>query len=94
MKAEKVKESHEINRRLHNYLLRAKVNVNADFNPKIFHQKFIIRDRKSVLTGSTNFTTTGTDKNLNHIVIVHDKKVAKCYSDEFKEIRNGSLRQV
>ena len=87
--AKAAREGGEINRRLHDYLLRAKVPVNADFNPKIFHQKFIVRDRTAVLTGSTNFTDTGVGKNLNHVVIVEDKDVAKCYSDEFKEIRNG-----
>lgn len=82
-------EAHEINRKLHNYLLRAKIHVNADFNSHIFHQKFIVRDRKAVLTGSTNFTHTGTHRNLNHLVIIEDKTIAKCYADEFKEIRNG-----
>lgn len=83
------KERHEINRELHNYLLRAKIHVNADFNAKIFHQKFIVRDGRAILTGSTNFTSTGTHKNLNHVVVIDDKAVAKCYADEFKEIRNG-----
>lgn len=81
--------THEINRELYNAILRARIRVNSDFNPKIFHQKFIIRDSQSVLTGSTNFTDTGVGKNLNHIIIVHDKDVTRNYSREFKEIRNG-----
>ena len=32
----------EINRQLYNSILRARIRVNSDFNPKIFHQKFII----------------------------------------------------
>ena len=80
---------HEINRIIHDATLRAKINVHSDFNPKIFHQKFIIRDRAALLTGSTNFTDTGTGSNLNHIVIINDKKIAKIYTNEFKEIYNS-----
>ena len=71
---------HEPNRYLHDAVLRAKIKVNSDYNPKIFHQKFIIRDGESVLTGSTNFTETGTSKNLNNIVIIHDKEIAKIFN--------------
>src|SRR5687767_6293686 len=37
----------EGNRLLHNAILRANINVRSDFNPDLFHQKFIIRDSKS-----------------------------------------------
>jgi len=79
----------ESNRKINNALLRANIDIKSDYNTSIFHQKFIVRDRESVLTGSTNFTPTGTDNNLNHIVIVRDKSVAKIYSKEFKEISQG-----
>ena len=79
----------EINRELLVRILRVGVDAKADYNPQIFHQKFIIRDREAVLCGSTNFTTTGVTKNLNHVVIVNDKKVAKEYLKEFREIRRG-----
>lgn len=79
----------ETNRVLHAALLRAKAWVRTDFNPNIFHQKFIVRDGDAVLTGSTNFTHTGTHNNLNHILIVHDKAVAKIFDTEFDEISKG-----
>lgn len=84
-------------------LLRSAVDVRADYNPKIFHQKFIIRDYResggkvhagtnaAILTGSTNFTHTGTHKNLNHIVIFHDRRICHYYSAEFEEIRSGTF---
>ena len=51
---------HEPNRILHDAILRAKIKVNSDYNPKIFHQKFIVCEMVNlVLTGSTNFTNTG-----------------------------------
>ena len=79
-------------------LLRNAVDVKADYNPKIFHQKFIIRDydgksrsSSAVLTGSTNFTHTGTHKNYNHIVIFNDYRICKAYLLEFEEIRSGNF---
>lgn len=86
--------AHQTNRDLHDAILRANIKVNSDFNPKIFHQKFIIRDDASLLTGSTNFTETGTKQNLNHIVIVHDKKIAKAYDNEFSEIQQGHFGKL
>jgi len=85
---------HEPNRRLHDAILRANIQVRTDFNPKIFHQKFIVRDREAVLTGSTNFTPTGVERNLNHVVIIKDRKVAKVYQREFKEIRQGHFGKL
>lgn len=86
--------SHEPNRVLHDAILRSKIKVNSDFNPHIFHQKFIIRDSQSVLTGSTNFTETGTSVNLNHIIIIHNKDIAKIYNKEFKEIQQGHFGKL
>src|SRR3546814_1685602 len=54
----------EENRNLFAALLRAGIDARADYSGDIFHQKFIIRDsggsRRALLTGSTNFTPTGT----------------------------------
>ena len=84
----------EVNREINNALNRANINVKTDYNPNIFHQKFIIRDRKALLTGSTNFTTTGVTKNLNHIVIIEDKDVAKIYYREYREIMQGHFGKL
>ncbi|MGF1594374.1 MAG: phosphatidylserine/phosphatidylglycerophosphate/cardiolipin synthase family protein [Kiloniellaceae bacterium] len=93
----------EENRNLFAALLRASIDARADYNPHIFHQKFIIRDsggpRRALLTGSTNFTPTGTGshgsrKNLNHVVIVHDQWVCREYDAEFDEIWQGTFGKV
>jgi phosphatidylserine/phosphatidylglycerophosphate/cardiolipin synthase-like enzyme len=84
----------ETNRMLHDAVLRANVDVKVDYNGEIFHQKFIVRDRESLLTGSTNFTETCTHNNLNHIVIIHDEGVAKTYSDEYDEIQQGHFGKL
>lgn len=84
----------EVNRVLHDAILRANINVHSDYNQDIFHQKFMVRDSKSILTGSTNFTVTDTTANLNHIVIVHDETVAKNYDREYTEIQQGHFGKL
>lgn len=82
------------NREIMATMMRAGVNVKLDFNTSIFHQKFIVRDRESVLTGSTNFTSTGVTNNLNHIFIIHDRSIAVLYYREFKEIMRGHFGKL
>jgi phosphatidylserine/phosphatidylglycerophosphate/cardiolipin synthase-like enzyme len=85
---------YELNRTLSAAILRSSIYVRSDYNGDIFHQKFIVRDGKSVLTGSTNFTTTDTASNLNHIVIIHDKAIAKIYEREYEEIQQGHFGKL
>lgn len=80
--------AHQINRDLFAAILRSTTDVKVDFNPNIFHQKFMVLGN-SVLTGSTNFTTTGVTKNLNHVVVFHDAEIANAFKKEFAEIRKG-----
>jgi phosphatidylserine/phosphatidylglycerophosphate/cardiolipin synthase-like enzyme len=88
----------EANRRVHAALLRGGVQVRSDYNGAIFHQKFVVRDlegsRAGVLTGSTNFTPTGTHRNLNHLVTVGGKRVAREYAEEFDEIWGGTFGEA
>jgi phosphatidylserine/phosphatidylglycerophosphate/cardiolipin synthase-like enzyme len=83
----------DINRTLLTQLLRGAVDSKIDFNPKIFHQKFIIRDAgkpgAAVLTGSANFTTTDTHRNLNHVVVFHHDGVVTAYETEFDQLWHG-----
>lgn len=80
-------------------LLRCGVDVKADLNPVIFHQKFIVRDyrngrslgRAALLTGSANFTNTDTHKNLNHLIVFHDYRIARAYAEEFAELMGGTF---
>jgi phosphatidylserine/phosphatidylglycerophosphate/cardiolipin synthase-like enzyme len=74
-------------------LLRGAVHYKLDFNASTFHQKFIVRDynrpNEAVLTGSTNFTETGTGTNLNNVVIFYSPEMAKFYHDEFRQLKEG-----
>jgi phosphatidylserine/phosphatidylglycerophosphate/cardiolipin synthase-like enzyme len=86
----------EPNRRILAALLRCNVDVKADYNPAIFHQKFAIRDYRdrslptsAILSGSANFTLTDCHRNLNHIVIFHDTRICREYTTEFDQLRAG-----
>jgi phosphatidylserine/phosphatidylglycerophosphate/cardiolipin synthase-like enzyme len=88
----------DINRDILAALLRNRVHVSADYNPKIFHQKFIVRDyrrgvrpRSALLTGSANFTHTDAHTNLNHVVIFHDPAICKVYATEFAQLNAGDF---
>jgi phosphatidylserine/phosphatidylglycerophosphate/cardiolipin synthase-like enzyme len=93
------------NRRILAALLRSGIEVKGDFNPKIFHQKFVLRDyrggratkpgRPALLSGSANFTYTDTHRNLNHVFVFHSPNVCRQYELEFDELRVGRFgRQI
>jgi phosphatidylserine/phosphatidylglycerophosphate/cardiolipin synthase-like enzyme len=87
------------NRRILAALLRSDCEVKGDFNPKIFHQKFALRDyrkgkatkpgRPALLTGSANFTVTDTHRNLNHVFVFNSAYVCREYEREFAQLRLG-----
>ena len=92
--------ANEENRTIYGALLKSGVDVITDLNPKIFHQKFIVRDKgkqtAAVLTGSTNFTLTdsgknGAGNNLNHVLVLHGAKPAEQYLAEFERMRAGTF---
>jgi phosphatidylserine/phosphatidylglycerophosphate/cardiolipin synthase-like enzyme len=96
--AKKRRESLAINRVILAALLRNGIDVKGDFNPKIFHQKFIIRDYRggagptsALLSGSANFTTHDTHHNLNNVFVFHDAGICREYLNEFKRLRKGQF---
>jgi phosphatidylserine/phosphatidylglycerophosphate/cardiolipin synthase-like enzyme len=79
-------------------LLRCNIDVKADYNPAIFHQKFAIRDYRgssrptsALLSGSANWTDTDCHRNLNHTLVLRNPKVCAEYQREFEEIRSGNF---
>ena len=86
------------NRRILAGLLRSDVQVRGDYNPKLFHQKFILRDYRgtssstsALLTGTANFTDTDTHRNLNHLVVFHNAHICRQYQVEVEQLRRGSF---
>ena len=91
----------ETNRRILAALLRSDVEVRGDFNPGIFHQKFILRDYDggkatkpgdpALLSGSANFTWTDTHVNLNNVFVFRNAFICRQYEQEFEQLRRGSF---
>jgi len=54
----------------------------------------VVRDGSALLTGSTNFTDTGTGRNLNHLIIIQHEDIARIYRNEFKEIMQGHFGKL
>lgn len=90
------------NRRILAALLQSGVDVKADFNKAIFHQKFVLRDYRpesrsgigsaaALLSGSANFTDTDCHTNLNHVYVFHDRRICGEYRREFDEISRGEF---
>jgi phosphatidylserine/phosphatidylglycerophosphate/cardiolipin synthase-like enzyme len=90
------------NRLILSALLQSGVDVKADFNKDIFHQKFVLRDYRpdrrrgikrsaALLSGSANFTTTDCHTNLNHVFVFHDARICGEYRREFDEIARGEF---
>ena len=92
------------NRRILAALLRSDIEVKGDFNPKIFHQKFALRDYRggrvvkpgnpALLSGSANFTVTDTDRNLNHVFVFKSAFVCREYETEFDQLSLGRFGQI
>jgi phosphatidylserine/phosphatidylglycerophosphate/cardiolipin synthase-like enzyme len=87
------------NRRILAALLRSDIEVRGDYNPKLFHQKFILRDYRNgkssptaaLLTGSANFTVTDTHRNLNHVFVFDSAFICRQYETEVAQLRQGSF---
>ena len=60
----------------------------------LMHNKFIIFDGRSdssasndwVLTGSANWTANGIDANMQNLILIQDKSLARVYTREFNEM--------
>jgi phosphatidylserine/phosphatidylglycerophosphate/cardiolipin synthase-like enzyme len=87
-----------VNREILAALLRSDIEVKGDYNPKIFHQKFILRDydgkaapTSALLSGSANFTWTDTHSNLNNVFVFRNAYVCRQYLTEVEQLQRGSF---
>ncbi len=62
---------------------RAGIPVYIDTKPAISDSKVMIIDRKSVLTGSYNFSNAAENRNAENIVLLASPEVATMYEDNF-----------
>ena len=61
-----------------------------DFSPNIAHNKVIIIDKKTVITGSFNFTRAAQERNAENVFLLSDKEVAKRYVENWRQRLSAS----
>jgi len=64
-------------------MLDSGMNVKLDGNPAKMHHKVFIIDNETVVTGSYNPTSAGTNLNDENILIIHDPGIAAKFLQEF-----------
>lgn len=72
-------------------LQEAGIEVVADSRSALMHNKFIVFDRQTVWTGSTNFTISAVFQQNNNAVVIHSPEIAAMYEREFFEMWDGQF---
>lgn len=80
-------------RRAQGHRLRAHgVGVRYDCEHQIMHNKFVVVDILRIMTGSYNFTEAAQKRNAENMLILHDKKTAQQYADNWGRHWSHSVR--
>jgi phosphatidylserine/phosphatidylglycerophosphate/cardiolipin synthase-like enzyme len=62
-----------------------------DSKHAIAHNKIIIIDKETVITGSFNFTKAAEEKNAENLLILKSRELAKVYLDNWQEHKKHSV---
>lgn len=75
-------------------LLSLAEKTSTDTPKIIMHNKFIIFDKKNLITGSMNFSQTGfSGFNSNCVFSINSTDLAQIYTEEFEQMLNGKFHQ-
>jgi phosphatidylserine/phosphatidylglycerophosphate/cardiolipin synthase-like enzyme len=74
------------------FLVNAGIPTFIDDKHAIAHNKIMIIDRETVITGSFNFTKAAEEKNAENLLIIKDKELAKVYIDNWNKHKDHSER--
>lgn len=87
--------SHEPTREALAALYRANIDVRVERRARLMHHNFIVADSATdtavTVSTSANLTLRGLHRNLNHLLVVHDRKVASAFANEFQGLWNEQL---
>lgn len=70
----------------------AAIDFQADGNCYIMHNKVVIIDGQTVITGSFNFTRAAQEANDENVLIIEDSSLAGRYTEEFERIYQQALQ--
>ena len=62
------------------FLANSGMSVKIDSEHAIAHNKVMIIDGETVITGSFNFTKAAEENNAENLLVIHDKKLAERYT--------------
>lgn len=66
------------------------IAVWIDYKPAIAHNKVMVIDRKTVITGSFNFSKAAQYRNAENLLILENAKLARIYADNWQDRLNAS----
>ena len=72
------------------FLANAGIPTFIDDKHAIAHNKIMIIDRETVITGSFNFTKAAEEKNAENLLIIKNKDMAKIYMDNWYKHKEHS----
>jgi phosphatidylserine/phosphatidylglycerophosphate/cardiolipin synthase-like enzyme len=67
------------------FLVNSRISTLIDSHHAIAHNKVIIIDGETVITGSFNFTKAAEDKNAENLLVIRDRKLASAYAKNWRE---------
>ncbi len=67
------------------FVAHAGITTLIDSKHAIAHNKVMINDGHTVITGSFNFTKAAEEKNAENLLIINDKDLAERYAANWKE---------
>ncbi|MGA3208054.1 MAG: phospholipase D family protein [Syntrophales bacterium] len=72
------------------FLANAGIPTYIDDKHAIAHNKIIIIDKETVITGSFNFTKAAEEKNAENVLVIKSKELAKEYMDNWYKHKEHS----
>jgi phosphatidylserine/phosphatidylglycerophosphate/cardiolipin synthase-like enzyme len=75
---------------IHEIIYSRRVPTFIDAKHAIAHNKIMIIDKATVITGSFNFTKAAEEKNAENLLIITSKELAKIYLDNWQKHREHS----
>lgn len=73
-------------------LQKAGIDIHGDGNCYIMHNKTIIIDGQTVITGSFNFTRSAETQNDENVLIIDESSLAARYAEEFERVYAQALQ--
>lgn len=65
------------------FFMNNHIPVWIDYKPNIAHNKIMVIDNKTVITGSFNFTRAAQERNAENVLLINDVELAKTYRNNW-----------